>query len=352
MWIGRRLIGKASWLALLPAIAFGLNLGNILLISQPISETLYTFLLTASLALLLRDDGRLVSRWALAAFGCFCFSLVVRPTGAIWLLVLVPVLFRRWWLSTPDRLALLAGGLAILCSTIGIQTLNMHRAYGQWHTSNIGLFTHYLYLDAYASYAVGPDTWEQKGLNWYAERDRRLVRLGIGVPVWKGVHRVRNWQAIADTMRLEVWHTVRENPGGLALGYMRSLYSNAMNGSNIALLSERVPDDRVARNGAWLFWISSWQNRILTGLAGLLVVFFTLRIVRSSSGRVDWILWLASLFGGTILLLSAVSFAQGDRFAVVLGPFTMVGVMWVISQLLGLKHRPDRRVDTVGANRN
>jgi hypothetical protein len=317
---GRRLFAGNKWLTLLPMILFGLNVGGILLISQPITETFFTLLITAAFYCLIKGNTSPHSWWTFAAFGAFCFSLVVRSTGMIWFPVLTIILLARIWKA--DARPWLKTGILFgtILSTVGLQTIQMYREYGQIRTTNIGMFTHYLYLDAYAGYAIGPDTWEDKGLQWYAERERRLEHLGIGSPVWVGVHKVRNWAALEDTMNAQVGRTLRDYPAGLAVGYVRSLLSNAANGSNIALLAERVGDPAVVRNGKILFWISRLQNLFWTAFVFIGFPWLLYRYRR----KLDLSFHLIGWFSMTMLLLSAVSFAQGDRFESTVVPLLVI----------------------------
>lgn len=211
--IGGKLFGAAHRLSYFPLLFFGLQIGNAVMVTQAVTETLFTFLLVLSLWLWLSFAESKSTRYLLAAFGVFCFSLVIRPTASVWLLLMIPALFVFFW-QKKDRFWTRSGiVLACLAATIGLQSGLMKAYYGVYNTSNIGLLTYYLYTDAYANVAAQNPaaSWHDKGEFWLREYERRQKWIGIGP---NGVVDIADWPAARDTMAQQcrqTWSVHKKN---------------------------------------------------------------------------------------------------------------------------------------------
>ena len=257
--IGGKLFGAAQVLSYFPLVFFGLQIGNVVMVSQAVTETFYTFLLVLLLWLWMSATGNRQTRYLLAAFGVFCFSLVIRPTASVWLSLIVPTLFafflqkkQHFWQNT---------GVALLClaATLGLQSGLMKTYYGVYNTSNIGLLTYFLYTDAYASAAAETSGgWQGKGESWNREYERRKKWIGMGP---KGVADIANWPAARDTMVQQCRKTWSAHKKELLLSYGRNLVSNTVSGSMIVeFLAKRCADETIRQRARYLFLLGRIQN--------------------------------------------------------------------------------------------
>jgi hypothetical protein len=320
--IGGKLFGATQRLSYLPLLLFGLQISNTVMVTQAVTETLYTFLLVLTLWLWLSFSESKSIRHLLAAFGVFCFSLVIRPTASVWLLLVVPALFVFFW-QLKHRIWLHSGiALCCLAATIGLQSGLMKAYYGVYNTSNIGLLTYYFYTDAYANVAAEkPDVgWHEKGELWYREYERRQQQIGMGP---NGVADVRDWPAVRDTMVQQCRQTWSAHKKELLVSYSRNLVSNTVSGTMIVeFLVKHCDNEAIRQRARYVFLLGRLQNAACT-LAAFLLAFWTLVTTFRQRKWPDTMQWV-SLFSVSIIVLSAVSFAQGDRFHMVVAPLTGV----------------------------
>lgn len=332
--IGGKLFGAAHWLSYVPLLFFGLQIGNAVMVTQAVTETLFTFLLVLSLWLWLLFAENRSARYLLTAFGVFCFSLVIRPTASVWLLLMIPALF-VFFGQRKDRFWTRSGiVLACLAATIGLQSGLMKAYYGVYNTSNIGLLTYYLYTDAYANVAAQNPaaSWHDKGEFWLREYERRQKWIGIGP---NGVVDIADWPAARDTMAQQCRQTWSVHKKELLVSYGRNLVSNTVSGTMIVeFLAKRCDNEAVRQRARYLFLLGRLENTACT-LAAFLLALWTLSASFRQRKWPDAIQWV-SLFSVSIIVLSAVSFAQGDRFHMVVAPLTGVAFSY---QLLVIRYR-------------
>jgi hypothetical protein len=351
LWsLGGRLLPRSPWLSRLPALLFGLNVGGLVLVSQPLTETFYAFLLVAGVWCWERSrenggEGRRLKSpvqgwWLFAAWCCLVYATWVRPTGFLWLFALGPVLVGIFWMSKnfiEEKLRLkqffpLVSVLAVLLPvalTLGWQLNAMHAAYGQWRLSNIGPLTYYLYTDAYAGGWAAGQTWEERSAAWGRERDGRKRAWGLEPDHRAGVLRIHDWPAINDTIGRRSRGTWQSRPWALAASLSRNLVSNALAGSmNAQFLADRAADPGLQTRARMVFWLSRLQNAFYSGLT-VVILALALRHFRRPRPA-DWFFGLPAAFALTVFAGSAISFAQGDRFYVAVAPVAMLGLLFLL----------------------
>ena len=317
---GRLLFRADERFACLPPAIFALQIGNTVMVTQAVTESLYTFLLTLILWCMLSfQHGKRPIYWRLA-LAAFCFSLVVRPTAGIWLPVIIPALL--WWLWRRKQHFIQNALYVFVCvlALPGLQWMQMKTWYHTPVTSNIGLLTYYLYTDAYANVAAAAPgaSWHEKGQMWQLESKRREALIGMGA---HGVADVPDWATARDTMIRQCRQTWHAHKKELAQSCLRNLVSNSVSGCMVVeFLADRCPEEPVRQRARWLFLLGRLQNvfstLLLLSVAGW--VFFMAIFRRKWPDVMDW----AALFGAGIILASAISFAQGDRFHMVLTPLS------------------------------
>lgn len=317
---GRLIFEENKRFAFWPPAFFALQIGNTVMVTQAVTESLYTLLLTLILWCMLSFQQKKRRVYWKLALATFCFSLVVRPTAGIWLPIVLPALL--WYLWRVKQHFLQNALYVCLCVLAfpGLQWMQMKTWYHTPVTSNIGLLTYYLYTDAYANVAAAAPgaTWHEKGQMWQQESKRRESLIGMGA---KGVADVPDWSTARDTMLRQCRQTWSVHPKELARSCLRNLVSNSVSGCMVVeFLADRCPEEPV-RHRAWvLFLLGRLQNAFSTLLllcaAGW--VFFRAVFRRRLPNVMGW----AALFGSSIILASSISFAQGDRFHMVLAPLS------------------------------
>ncbi len=336
--IGGQLFGVQNRHSYVPALLFGLNVSNIVFISQPITETMYTFLLLLTVWCWIRYQRDGTWKWLLAAFFVFCYTTLIRATATLWLLIFVPALLL--YVRQDKRVfRKMAAGMALsLLFTLGLQTAMMKIRYDLFSPSNIGLLTYYSYIDAYASAEVPGASWAQRGENWETERGRRREVLGMGTAeIGDNTIGISNWKDKRTLMEQQCAQTWSGRKAALLRSYTRNLVSNSLAPNIIVeFLAKRSENPAVVRNAKALFWICRLQNAAYSLLIALFAAMagFKVFIRRQKPGLFE----VLAVFSASILLLSAISFAQGDRFHVVLVPFVVLMLVrwyavWTVTSL-------------------
>ncbi len=335
--MGRQMFGAHNRISLLPALLFGINIGNIVLISQPVTETLYVFLLLLAGRLWLRYLQNGLSGWAIAAFAVFCYTTVVRPTATIWLLVFIPALLLHVRQHGPALKKMAVGMVLSLVMTLGLQVALMKARYDLWVTSNIGLLTYYLYVDAYASSETPGASWSQRGKDWEKERDHRKEILRWGPIGWKDLVNDIDWKSSRFIMEQQRAATWSDHRPALLQSYARNLVSNSLGTSMIVeFLANRSEDKTVVKSAQFFGWLSRLQNALYSFLTMLFALLAGCHLFIRK--RLAWFDFLA-LFNISILLFSAISFAQGDRFHLVFMPFA--ALLLIRQIVLWTKQKPE-----------
>ncbi len=328
--IGGKLFGAAHRLSYFPLVFFGLQIGNVVMVSQAVTETVYTFLLVLVLWLWMSATDNKQTRYLLAAFGVFCFSLVIRPTASVWLVVVLPALCWFFWQKKQHFWQ--NSGIALLClaATLGLQSGLMKTYYGVYNTSNIGLLTYFLYTDAYASAAAETPGggWQEKGESWYREYERRQKWIGMDSMTATNIN---DWPAARSAMLEQCRSTWSNNKSGLLKSYCRNLVSNSVNGCIIVeFLAKRCENQTIRQRARYLFLLGRLQNIFCTIAAFALALCAFIMALRQRKWP-DKVQWL-SFFAVSVILLSAVSFAQGDRFHMVVTPLTGIVIGYWFSK--------------------
>lgn len=102
----------------------------------------------------------------------------------------------------------------------------------------------------------------------------------------------------------------------------------------VEFLAKRCDNEVVRQRARYLFLLGRLENAACT-LAAFLLALWTLSASFRHRKWPDAIQWV-SLFSVSIIVLSAVSFAQGDRFHMVVAPLTGVAFSY---QLLVIRYR-------------
>jgi hypothetical protein len=115
-------------------------------------------------------------------------------------------------------------------------------------------------------------------------------------------------------------HQLTSNTLNLIKAYASNLWDNIISGS--PYIQDCVNRNAVAsfdQTKAIVFAVSKWQNRFFTSLGVLLALWTLVRYKQTGKTAL-----MASIILLYIVLLSGVSCSQGDRFHLVIYPFTML----------------------------
>lgn len=299
--VARRYVADSR--AILLAVLLAACPGSAALVFHLLTESIFTFILTLTVFLLVRFYETKEFRFAAFAVGLTIASVLIKP-GALWMAVLGLL-----WLISLRRDLKSTASLAILIPLfcVGLHAWQMKRQFGNFTISYIGSFTYYNYLGARAE-ALNLGTEFRQG---EGERYERFA--GFSGSKQKSV-------ASADLQ-----DQIKNNSANLIKAYFINLLDNITGGSSAV---------DVCQN-RWNLPFFEPIKFALKAVAKLQNIFFSLTGIVLSL----WILLrkrkhLPALASALIVLgtmaLSGISSSQGDRFSVVLYPITlcMVGI-WI-----------------------
>jgi hypothetical protein len=294
-------------LAFIVALLFLSTLGNIAYVFHLLTENIYLFFIISAFYCLSKYYGTRTFNWLSVALAIFILAMLIRPgsmlLGIAMSLFFIREIIRNW----RSKAALMFYGSVAL---VLVQCAGMKYQFGNFTISYIDAVTYYGYLGSRSESLA-------EGKEYIQENNPRGVAMyNMPMPEQKEL-------ASADFKK-----QLTVNTGNFFKAYGIDLLDNTKSGTT-ALMDCRKVDDHVFL-GAELFWLSKWQNRLLTVIGFALAVFFFFRGYKSEP--------LYFLMAGYILyivLLSGVSCSQGDRFHIVTYPFVL---------LLGAKFLLGKRV--------
>ena len=165
-------------------------------------------------------------------------------------------------------------------------------------------------------------TWEQINADWRVESTARSKKMAR-------YHDSISWSSLPPLVDADLKEQLRDNKMGLMLTFCRDLLSNstASNGDVLNLINfDNRPFFGFILRGVF-FW-SRLQN-VLNSLVALLMPLLFLRhksYFWSKNRVVYWLLGVNCALSLFAVLISAVSFSQGDRFHLVVLPLTLVSL--------------------------
>ena len=310
-------------IAFIGAFIFATNTSNVINCWSVLAESLFHFLIIGSVYFLLKYIINKTKTWHFIAFMTFfCLSFITRPTYSPLLFILIPLfifaLIKRY-------LSLIIGfiSLIIFLLTIGFNAYKMHQNYGNWTLSYIGQCTIYVFFSAYAKVVNSEKTIEQTGADWfveYSKRNKEIPRYNDSV----------SWKSLNSIIFNDLQDQIKNNKYGLMRAFSRDLISNsvASNGDVLHLIDSK---NLFYFNGLTKsIFIWGRVHNILNTIAALLVIPLLFkrfsRYFWHNKRSIFWVLIVNITLSIFTILISTISFTQGDRFHLVVLPMTLVSL--------------------------
>ena len=327
-------------IALISALIFIVNTSNIINCWSVLAESLFHCLIIGSVYFLLKHYTNNKNSLYFSVFiTLFCLSFITRSTYSPLLLVLIP-LFIFTIIKRYLSIYLITFSLIIFSLTIGFNAYKMHKIYGNWTLSYIGECTIYVFFSAYAKIASPKKTVQQMGDDWFVEYQKRggeIPRSNDSIP-WTSLH------AIVINDLKQQWG---DNKTGLLIAFGRDLLSNSVASNGDVL---HLTDFKNQRYFSGLLNSVFWWGRglnILNTTAALLVIplaFWRFRRHFWQNKRFSfWILSVNVVLSVFTILVSTVSFTQGDRFHLVVLPLSLVSLGVTFAHIFAHRGRREHR---------
>jgi hypothetical protein len=289
----------AANFAFLFALVFLLCVGPASICFHLLTENIYTFLML--LFLFFWDRYQNSKRYLFLSIGLsvLLFSMLVKP-GSKFLAVLVLVYAAKiiYQHRKSKSTWIIYGAMAL----IAVQLLGMKAQFGNATLSYIDGITYHNYLCTKA-------VCYQEGVPYHQINNERAAYLHqFSLPERKAI--------AADDLKQQL----TGNTLNLFKAYISNVWDNTISGSPyIQDCENRNQTAYFEGSKSFLFSVSKWQNRFFTSI-GLMLALYT--IVRHKlAGK-------AAVMSSVILLytvvLSGVSCSQGDRFHLVIYPFSLL----------------------------
>ena len=310
-------------IAFISAFIFVINTSNIINCWSVLAESLFHCLIIGSIYFLLKHYTNNKNALYFSVFiTLFCLSFIARPTYSPLILILIP-LFIFAIVKRYLSLFLIIFSFIVFSFTVGFNTYKMHKTYGNWTLSYIGECTIYVFFSAYAKIASPKKTAQQMGQDWYIEYAKRggdIPRSNDAIP-WTALHSI-----VLDDLRQQL----SDNKTGLIMAFSRDLLSNSVASNGDVLHITDFKNQRYF--GGLLSGVFLWGRvlNILNTVAALFVIpvaFWRFkRYFWQHNRSVFWILGATMGLSVFTILVSTVSFTQGDRFHLVVLPLSLVSL--------------------------
>lgn len=300
----RLFIGKKS--SFFATLLFIFCIGNVTQIFHVLSETVTTFLLVLmSYYLLTYVNSRNVKQLIL---GVSVLNIVIlfRP-GMFYFAGFVTISLLFYLFFTRNLKQLKSGSFILSVLFVAIQCSYIYKAYGNVTPSYIGSLAWYHYLGA-QSYAKANNT------SYLKEREIRLS-------TFKGL----NWNKKNHISKIDFKDQFTSNLNNVLIEYVKNIYGNTNIGSGTIPIY--VNNSKSGLKINIILWeISRYQNILFVFLS-----LFSFVFILYYRKKVDVFILISSGTVLYIILISGISFWQGDRFHIVFYPLVIINILYLLS---------------------
>lgn len=313
------------------SLLFACNLSNIFINPQILTESVYTFTLALILFFLTKYFVKHEIRHLTTAIALFVLSILIRPSGLILALLIVPLYLA--YLYKKKHIAQIVAVVAVLCLPL-LQVVKMGQHNLNFTISNIGNETLYYYL---CSYAEGVKKTNYAYSNYalmQSEYEKIRAARGAEMEKMEKMEKEDYWKHIDDMSTQDFRYQLMVNSKGLAFTYTRNLVSNCVAFSNASMNLEN-PCNKSYFN--FIKKMSMYITRIQNTLYSLsilatpfILLYFRKRIQNKSLLYLQISLLTIAIY---TILISGISFAQGDRFTIVLVPIALANMALLYSNI-------------------
>ncbi len=311
------------------SLLFACNLSNIFINPQLLTESIYTLIIALILFFLTKYFTAHKISHLTAAIALLVLSMLIRPSGLLLALFIVPTYIV--YLYKKRYVAQIIVTVAVLFFP-ALQIVKMGQHNMGFTISNIGNQTLYYYLCSYAegvkntgypyfNYALMQSEYEKIR----TERERTVAATGKNGTYWENIKNVSTQ---------DFKHQLTHNFKGLAFSYVRNIVSNSVAFSNASVNLENPLNKNYFH---FIMHISMYITRIQNILYSLSLFFTPLFLFYFRKRITDKSLLYLQISMLTIaiytMLISGISFAQGDRFTIVLVPIALANMALLYSNI-------------------
>jgi hypothetical protein len=294
------------------------------------TEIVYAFIVFSHVYCLYQYLKTGKNNWLYGAIWLLGASVGIRPTLAPIVFVLlfvfaILVIFKKMRFKKFTVICLL------LFSTVGLQIFNMYRCSHRFKISYIGDTAWYLLMGAYAT-NIGQ--YPNQTIDFYAHQLEKEVKIRLKTYFSIGQSRSRNdvekLASVDSLVKADMIRQLKENKWGLTFTFFRSLFVNSRSGTQYALVAKNGFNLPYFATIQQLFLrVSQCQNIINSSLVLLILpIVFLKRYIKQRNllDKTTFLAFYSWFLSFSIMLLSTISFTQGDRFHVVTVPLTLFSV--------------------------
>ena len=285
----------AFWLSLV----FIFFVGNTLFNFHLLAETPFLFFLILGFYFLQKYAETKTFKWLVIALSILVLSMLIKPGSKFFAIILIIYFSKTLFMHYKQKVMILLYASITLCF---VQAAGLKYQFGDFTISYIDNVTFHNYLFSKA------DCY-RKGIEYKQIDNPRAEFLFT-----KKVHEQKK---IAKEDILEQIHNNKIN---VLKAYLNNFTWNSLSGNIVVKSYSNFSNSSIyTKVQTVLYWISKYQNRLMTFL-GLLLSLITLK----NYHKKDIFLFFTALLIVYIIGISGISSDQGDRFHIITYPFTLI----------------------------
>jgi hypothetical protein len=281
-------------------LIFYSSVGTFTLLYHLLSENIYTFFIVLTFFLILKYY-QCKQFWYLSlALSVLICSMLIRP-GSKWLAIVFSLYFARiLFKNYAQKAMLLIYGSWLL---VVIQCAGLYYQFGNFTISYIDSVTYYNYIGSKAMcFKEGKD---------YQQIDNPRANVLL---------HLKTRGEIVKVAKADLKQQLKDNKVNLLKAYFSDVYDNTVSGSaTVATLENKKQTTFFEASKTVFFFISTWQNRLLTLLGVILSLYYFLKKYKT-----EVFFAMISTYVLYIVAVSGISSTQGDRFHLVFLPIVIV----------------------------
>ena len=285
----------AFWISVVFMFFIGITLFNFHLLA----EIPYLFFLLSSFYFLQKYSQTKVVKWLVIALSVLVLSMLIKPGSKFFAILLLLFFSKTLFLYYKQKVMLLLYASIGLCL---IQAAGLKYQFGDFTISYIDNVTFHNYLFSKA------DCY-RKGIEYEQIGNPRAEYLFT-----KNVHEQKK------IAREDILEQIQHNKTNILKAYFHNFTWNSLSGNMVVKsYSNFSNSSEYNKIQSVLYWISKYQNRLMTFLGIVLSLFLLLNFYRK-----DVFLFFTALLVVYIIGVSGISSDQGDRFHIITYPFTLI----------------------------
>ena len=285
----------AFWLSFLFVFFIGITLFNFHLLA----EIPFLFFLISSFYFLQKYSQTKVLKWLVIALSILVLSMLIKPGSKFFAILLLFYFSKILFLHFKQKVMLLLYASILLCF---VQAAGLKYQFGDFTISYIDNVTFHNYLFSKA------DCY-RKGIEYKQLDNPRAEYLFT-----KKVHEQKK------IAKEDILEQIQNNKINLIKAYFHNFTWNSLSGNIVVKSYSNLSNSpSYSKIQHVLYWISKYQNRMMTIFGIVLSLLTLLKYYRK-----DFFLFFTALLVLYIIGISGISSDQGDRFHIITYPFTLI----------------------------